>query len=514
MERILATEPSAKLSSHGEMPCILVYSSSAHVEYINRIKNDIEKALENKGFRIVYLKDEARDLHIYSDEFMKAAKDCVLGIVILDGFRPNVLFEFGVLMGLEKPIVLLKDRDAAINIRTLYGDVSNNDDCRKKTGLTASEFYNLRNPLIEMRSCSQFSDLSLNISEFDKDEIPGKDKHISKLLSSNIDKIRAEIKKEDEKILHSKTPDSISGHILEMYQEYVARLYSLPSSSGLEVKDVDAILSDFRIFEGDSGNKMPSRIYGLIASLYISAGEKEEKNENQKSVLIKKAIDAYDLALQNEQNPIERSLIQENIAYNYYRLAFAKIEYRRCAMQKARDAYQQALEIRSIKESPMDYARIQNSLGHAYLILAEDENKAENFRMAIRSYLEALKIRTPEKYPSDYAEMQYNLGYAYRALAEVENKGENCKKAIRAYLEALKIRTLDQFPMDYAETQIFLGSAYKTLAEAEDRDGNCRKARQAYDQALEISTKLDLPEAKKTVEEKLSELDLVCTQNH
>ncbi|MDD2756321.1 MAG: hypothetical protein PHS80_12450 [Methanothrix sp.] len=280
MERIQTTEPSTKFSPKGEKPCILVYSSSAHVRYIDRIKNDIEKSLENKGFRIVYLKDEARDLHIYSDEFMKVAKDCVLGVVILDGFRPNVLFEFGVLRGLEKPIVLLKDKEAVINIRTLYGDVSNNDDCRKKTGLTTPEFDNLRNPLLEMRSCSQFSDISISISEFDKEVIEGGDKHVSKLLSSNIDKIRTEIEKEGEKILRGKAPASISGRFVEMYQEHVARLYSLAFSSGLDVKDVDAILSDFMKLEEESGNKMPSRIYSLIASLYGLAREREEKDDS------------------------------------------------------------------------------------------------------------------------------------------------------------------------------------------------------------------------------------------
>ena len=70
---------------------------------------------------------------------MRAAKDCVLGIVILDGFRPNVLFEFGVLMGLEKPVVLLKDKNAEINIKTLYGDITN-QNCKKVTGLTLSKF--------------------------------------------------------------------------------------------------------------------------------------------------------------------------------------------------------------------------------------------------------------------------------------------------------------------------------------------------------------------------------------
>ncbi len=279
MERIQSTEPSTKLSPEGELPCILVYSSYAHVKHIKYTLDFIKEYLEDNGFRIVLLKDKAKDLKVYSEEFLRAAKDCVLGVVILDGFRPNVLFEFGVLMGLEKPIVLLKDKEAEINIKTLYGDISN-QNCKMVTGLTASNFESLKNPLIKIGSCIQFSDLSMQISEYDHDASKNEEKHISKLLSCNIDKIKADIEKEGEKLLREKTPASMSGRLVEMYQEYVARLYSLALSSGLEVKDVDSIYSDFKNLEKESGNKMPSRIYSLIASLYNSAGEREEKNDS------------------------------------------------------------------------------------------------------------------------------------------------------------------------------------------------------------------------------------------
>jgi|WetSurMetagenome_2_1015567.scaffolds.fasta_scaffold01138_2 hypothetical protein len=106
----------------------------------------------------------------------------------------------------------------------------------------------------------------------------------------------------------------------------------------------------------------------------------------------------------------------------------------------------------------------------------------------------------------------------YGTLAEVEDRAQNCKNAIKAYQESfksLRTSTLNYFPRDYAETQFVFGNAYKTLAEEEkDRANNCRRARQAYEQAMEISTKLDLPEVEKQVKEKLSELDLICTQTN
>jgi hypothetical protein len=96
---------------------------------------------------------------------------------------------------------------------------------------------------------------------------------------------------------------------------------------------------------------------------------------------------------------------------------------------------------------------------------------------AAEAYQDSLKIRTLKDFPLDYARMQNNLGVAYKTLAEVEDRAANCRKAIRACQEALKIRKLNQFPMDYAETQIVLGSAFKALAEVENRADNCKRER-------------------------------------
>jgi nucleoside 2-deoxyribosyltransferase len=278
MERFQSSGPSATLSSEGELPCILVYSSYAHVKHLKYILDIVREYLENNGFRIVLLKDVASDLSIYSEEFLRAAKDCVLGVVILDGFRPNVLFEFGVLIGLEKPVILLKDKNAEINIKTLYGDV-NDQNCKIVTGLTYQKFESLRNPLIKSDSSIQFSDL-LNVSEYDHEASKSEQEHIFNLLGSNISKIRAEIEKEGEKLQRKKIPASMSNSYVKKYQEYVEKLYSLPLSPSLKEKDVDDIYADFKNLEIESNIIMPSGIYSLIASLYKSTVERSDKNGN------------------------------------------------------------------------------------------------------------------------------------------------------------------------------------------------------------------------------------------
>jgi nucleoside 2-deoxyribosyltransferase len=277
MERIDSLGPTAKFRSEGELPCILVYSSYAHVKHIKNMLDDVQEYLEKSGFRTVLLKDEARPLSIYSEEFLRAAKSCVLGIVILDGFRPNVLFEFGVLTGLEKPIILLKDKKAEINIKTLYGKIDRSN-CRTETGLTHSIFDSLKNPLINSGS-SQFSDLSMNVSEYDHDASKSEQEHILKSLSANISKIKAQIEKEGEKLLREKTPVSMSGSYVEKYQKYVERLYNLALNPNLELQDIDAISMNFKNLETESEIKMPPEIFKMIASLYKSAAERPEEND-------------------------------------------------------------------------------------------------------------------------------------------------------------------------------------------------------------------------------------------
>jgi len=279
MERLQSTGPSAKISRDGELPCILVYSSRAHVKYIEPVLDLITEYLQKNNFRTILLRDEAKSLGVYSEEFLRAAKDCVLGVVILDGFRPNVLFEFGVLIGLKKPIILLKDKNAEINIKTLYGDLDSRN-CKSLTGLSHSQFKDLKNPPISSSSCSQFSDLSTSVPEYDHDVSKSDPKHIVNQLSSNISRIKPEIEKEGEKILGENAPESMSSSFIERYQEHVARLYSLLFSSIIEENDIDSILNDFKNLEKDTGIKMPSKIHSLIASLYSSLAERTERNDD------------------------------------------------------------------------------------------------------------------------------------------------------------------------------------------------------------------------------------------
>ena len=94
------------------------------------------------------------------------------------------------------------------------------------------------------------------------------------------------------------------------------------------------------------------------------------------------------------------------------------------------------MKVYKVESYPINYAMTQNNLGNAYRTLSEVRDKESNLEKAIEAYREALKVRTVESYPIDYATTQNNLGNAYRTLAVAwYNKG-TALKALGRTIEA------------------------------------------------------------------------------
>jgi nucleoside 2-deoxyribosyltransferase len=55
-------------------------------------------------------------------QIVELIKGCTFAVVALDGLRPNVTFEYGLLEALNKPVILLKEKDATVDIRSYLGD--------------------------------------------------------------------------------------------------------------------------------------------------------------------------------------------------------------------------------------------------------------------------------------------------------------------------------------------------------------------------------------------------------
>ncbi|MFX0102222.1 MAG: hypothetical protein ACFFCS_21835 [Candidatus Hodarchaeota archaeon] len=130
--------------------CFIVYASKCHVDYIDDILTIISKTLINFDFEPVILGEEIRSTKGYYEEVFSEIQRSRFGIVILDGLRANVTFEFGLLYGLKKPIIVLKSQNAQVNIENLYSKEEKQKYKKKRW------FKSILNPRLDI--ITQFSD--------------------------------------------------------------------------------------------------------------------------------------------------------------------------------------------------------------------------------------------------------------------------------------------------------------------------------------------------------------------
>ena len=57
------------------------------------------------------------------DTIISSIFDCAFGVVCLDGLRPNVLYEYGVMRGARMPVLVFKEKLALVDIKHLFGGV-------------------------------------------------------------------------------------------------------------------------------------------------------------------------------------------------------------------------------------------------------------------------------------------------------------------------------------------------------------------------------------------------------
>jgi hypothetical protein len=266
-DRVVGTRALSALSIEGEILCIIVHPDKKHVEGINHILNPLNELLPEKGFKPIYLSDETKPLQHYGKTFEQLARDCALGIVILDGLRPNVLLEFGILLGKNKPIIPLQDKKACVAIKSFYQQIC------QGSGLTEHQFSKLKDPSLGF--FSHISDLQgLKVEVVDKDASLDDPKYPKNVIDKAIDKLRPRIIKEYNE-LRLKPVSKISLDYLQRFHavslkvsEYYGGIVSF------SVKDVENARREIRNLEKGSGTKMPSQVYSTIASLYVSLAER------------------------------------------------------------------------------------------------------------------------------------------------------------------------------------------------------------------------------------------------
>lgn len=513
--------------SQNEAVCLMVYSEKTHVEYIYPLLSQLEDILEEKGFKPKRLGDEIRNSEDYLETLESMVEDCSLALIVLDGFRPNVLFEFGYLKGKKKPIIVLQSRDAQINIKTLYRDT---DD----SGLTPTQFHRrLSNPKL---------DVSFHLSDFAGKHVTKIDwrlketdpLHPSRVLPNEIRKKREEIIAETVRIRTKNFSENQEKELVKPIIEIASLYYSEKSS--VSVKRIETLYSRIRNLTKTQNLKPPIEIYGMISSIL-----------ERKIVATKggsEAVSCLAYIQQINNDIIEAISPKKNRALfantlmrkGHISLRLFNQNYKKEHCYEAIRVYRRVLKVYDCQKTKRECAKAHNGIAEAYSYLSQIQNPIANCQKAIQERDESLKLLNPEEHQLEYITTQVDRMIVYFNLAEVDPKIENLEKvaeeiekllklgklrlllyglygviqnllaatysslayakkkkelyprAFEAYEEALKDTTLQKSPVAYAELQSHLATSYGELAQLENKPENCKKAIAALTEVMKVYT--------------------------
>lgn len=451
---------------------LIVYSDKHHVEYIYPLLLQLENVLKSQGICPRRLGEDIRSSEDYLDTLESLVDESALILVILDGFRPNVLFEFGYALSKRKPVIVLKSKDATINIKTLFRNTTD-------SGVSQRNFGLLCNPTLEV---------SFHLSDFGG-------KHISKIdwkakesdplfpptvIKNELKKKKNEIVQEITRIRTKELPPTVPMEVLELIIEVFGYYYSKEKVSLENVKKLYLNLEDLA---KTHDMKPPIKIYDMLSSIYIRQYEDTLDYSDKINHLIEaQKINNKILTLFVEKENFRSKILMENGEISQ-KLLFTLNEEQHGYV--AIEAFEEAIGIFSRCHLKRDVAFANAKIGETYVIMSEINKPIINLNKGIESYIEALKTFTQDDFFYEYVQTQYKLASAYYKLSQIDNEIDNLKSAIK---EVDKIRKLGYLKLALiglrGDVLNLSGMLHSSLAEVLDSSDDYKKALEFYKEAL------------------------------
>ena len=178
---------SSELSSD-KKNCFIVFSDKTHVDYILLVLYFIKGCLGKENVHPVSLGEAIRSSEDYLDKAKTLIENCDFGIVIFDGFRPNVVLEMGILIGQDKEVIYIQDDCAELNLKSYYDEEPSQDI----TGVTPNSFSRLNNPRLDIqRVLSDFGSRHICFIDHNNPD------DVIKKISDEISKVPIELRKKE-----------------------------------------------------------------------------------------------------------------------------------------------------------------------------------------------------------------------------------------------------------------------------------------------------------------------------
>lgn len=255
----------------GEISCFLVYSDRKHVEYINNILNPIREFLDQNGFKVRLLSEVTPGEEHYGQVFEDIVEQCALGVIILDGFRPNVIYEYGYLRGKNKPIIAIQDKNACIAIKSIIKSnetIINNK--KKYCGLTKKMVDDLKEPPIGF--FTQLSDRAgVKVIVVDRNASLGSSDHLKNILKKEIKLLMPKIIEEWENIILKPISNNTKPEILHRVRDNTHKILEYYSGiKNFTIEEVKSISQELENLEKEATIEVPPQLYDMIGFLYYN----------------------------------------------------------------------------------------------------------------------------------------------------------------------------------------------------------------------------------------------------
>lgn len=201
---------------------------------------------------------------------------------------------------------------------------------------------------------------------------------------------------------------------------------------------------------------------------------------------LEKAIEHYKSFVSDEvANSVgadQTGAVADNFIYT--RGNFEQHRYSSNVFENARETFESVLTDNLRKQSPLDWATTQNSLGNILAALGQLTRGVDKYNAAIACFNSALEIFTQETSPLEWAATQYNLGTAMQALGRQEGEAKLLNKSVDAYTDALLVWTRKETPEEWSTAMHQLGATFHTYGTLLKGNRNLQKSVVSYKNAL------------------------------
>ncbi len=417
----------------GDKSCMIVYSDPKHVPYINEVLSRTELLLSEFGFIPKRLGKEILSGEDYLKTVLDMITKCDIAVIILDGLRPNVIFEFGILRAHNKAIIITKSQNAKIAIKSYYSDY-------KDSGLQSKYFKEkLKEPSININH--HISDFAgKHVPSFDIDDNdPESDKCLEKILKKEI-KIKGEKLKNDVLITVTNKTDNKSKDILQDFISIIEYDIGIRDFSCDYVKQLDnKIVSNSE----QNNTELPFLVYKYLGFSFLKCANANIKTVSEYVIFLSLAIDRYKKGLSISNQTFDKFEISN---FNY----FLGLCYRDLSQFEHREENLE-LAIKFFEEASINYKEdnlifehsiVLNNLGMVNQDLFHFTKDKNYLIRAQKCYTESLIFFNQKSYRLHYGILNFNLGNVLysKSLLEVKDTWmfENiCNDALAVYREAI-----------------------------------------------------------------------------